>query len=709
MTNIISIKDNKLHLNTDLDNLDNLNDNLNEKIKIVSIIGKARGGKSTFSNLLISSLYNENKKIFNMSDLSTHCTNGVDYYFMKEHKIILLDFQGIYLGDSSQDSKLLLLAYLLSDIIIFNENKILSNNTLQQFEPMLSFLQYINKDELQMVNPKLIFRISDVNLDIEPTTNMQQMLSEQKDQFQSIRDCINLLFDEPFSIATKNLDRNEFKLLKNGEFIQILDCEENGFDNAIFKILDYIDCCEYKNTYNGFIKKIQLIINNINNEEKIDYTKLDVVSTLQNYEILEYLTKFSNDLYTEIDVDYTQKSYEDKIIKRENERQQVITSTYSKFNTIPKNIIDLQLNKILSKIDKEIDKAKDKCINMSKDKLKEVLNKYLLKNNEYELKYNFSIINFDDFNELSEIDYCNKYILNDLNEKLNKINNEVETIYKNTYYDYISIKNNFMNNILKFTLEILKKIKNDIDNKFKITNEYINNLKTSEINLSDKISNIDLKFDEPISKHIEICIQYLYEDILEKIELSNKTDIIIITLDKEYVIKNVHDYDTNSPKYNESIKKNIRQMLENKLEILENLLTKQQENNLYLQKNNIENFNIITNNPQIIFVKVNFTDLNKITNKIMTKRYFDDTLHKDLQNIFKIMKDKGYIYCYETFIKSITDFEIVEKTKIFTIDLTKIDSINNNFNLNNKDRYIWELFCNQFKKYYLRKNFIYEF
>ena len=186
---LIDIKDNKLVFNPKVsfasfsstpetkDNIDNI-DNIGKQIKVISIIGKARTGKSTFLNCLLTYWKSDTQNIFTMSSSGKHCTNGIDIYTIPEEGIILLDFQGIYLGDSSNDPKLLLLAYLLSDVIIFNEVKMLSNITLQQFEPMLSFINYLKgktTSELDNFNPKLIFRISDMSLDIEPTSNMQDM------------------------------------------------------------------------------------------------------------------------------------------------------------------------------------------------------------------------------------------------------------------------------------------------------------------------------------------------------------------------------------------------------------------------------------------------------------------------------------------------------------------------------------------------------
>lgn len=705
MTNIISIKDNKLILNIDVDN----NDTNNDQVKVVSIIGKARGGKSTFSNLLISMLCDQNKTIFRMSDLSTHCTNGVDYYYMKEHKIILLDFQGIYLGDSSQDSKLLLLSYLLSDIIIFNENKILSNNTLQQFEPMLSFIQYINKEELQKVNPKLIFRISDVNLNIEPTSNMQQMLSEQKDQFQSIRDCINFLFDEPFSISTKNLDRNEFKSLKNEEFLEILECDENGFSDAINKILQYIDCCDYKNTYNSFMNKIKTVVDSINNEEKIDYTKLDIVLTLQNYEILEYLTKLDNTLYTEIIVDGTQKLYEENIVSRKKARECVILNTYNKFSTIPKNIIDIQLNKILVNIDKELNKAIHKNTVLAKNILENALNKYLFccvdsLLEHYNVECDFSKVVYDDLINLSNAEYIDRYILNNLNGRFAQIDNCINNIYVEVYTEYNNTKTKIINEISLMSSNIIDKIKEYINDKYDYTKKYIQN--TNE-NLEQIIKDIELSVREPLNNNIIRIINHLYHKLESELKLDDTTTCkVIVKIDKNLSL--THNSTTVcTPIYVNKLREIIKNMLTVEIKNIDIIINKKQKEYLYEQKNGIDNDkNIIINNPDIIFVAVKFEHLPE---KLMTKQYFDDTLKQDFKNIFNILKNKGYVYDYDKLIKNLTDFETIEKTKTFKVTITIDDKYNPQKITDIKYKYIWNLFCHEFRKYYMKNKFTYNF
>lgn len=359
MSSLINIKDSKLQYNlkqiTEIIPVDNT-----QKIKVVSVVGKARTGKSTLMNILVSKWFTENKTVFKMSDSGEHCTNGVDYVYIEELNIILLDFQGIYLGDSSQDSKLLLLAYLLSDVIIFNENQMLSNNTLSQFEPMMSFIQYIQQDDLKKTHPKLIFRIANVSMNIDPTTNMRQMLSHQNDQFQTIRNCINDLFEEPFAINTNNLDRSEIKSLKEENFNEILKIDENGFNNAISKINDYIEFTIPQRTFGNFINDIRKIVVYINNEEKIDYNELDVVKLLAEREIMKYIMKIDSSVYSEIVVDGTQHLYETNLLERISQYETILKDIAKKFNMIPVNIINAQLVDFKTKLDNLIENAKSK-------------------------------------------------------------------------------------------------------------------------------------------------------------------------------------------------------------------------------------------------------------------------------------------------------------------------------------------------------------
>jgi ABC-type thiamine transport system ATPase subunit len=67
---LINFVENNINILSDID-LDNK--------YIISIVGDARKGKSTFLNLIINYLTKENKEYFKMDDGLSHCTLGIDY------------------------------------------------------------------------------------------------------------------------------------------------------------------------------------------------------------------------------------------------------------------------------------------------------------------------------------------------------------------------------------------------------------------------------------------------------------------------------------------------------------------------------------------------------------------------------------------------------------------------------------------------------
>jgi ABC-type lipoprotein export system ATPase subunit len=73
-SSLVDIEKGKLIYNTAL----NLKSHNDKPIKVVSIIGKARTGKSTFLNCLLTYWKSDSQHIFTMSDTGTQCTNGID-------------------------------------------------------------------------------------------------------------------------------------------------------------------------------------------------------------------------------------------------------------------------------------------------------------------------------------------------------------------------------------------------------------------------------------------------------------------------------------------------------------------------------------------------------------------------------------------------------------------------------------------------------
>lgn len=62
-----------------------------QNIKIISVCGCARKDKSTFLNCIISFLLQQNTKVFNTPNNDEHCTSGIDYASLSDHKLLFLD------------------------------------------------------------------------------------------------------------------------------------------------------------------------------------------------------------------------------------------------------------------------------------------------------------------------------------------------------------------------------------------------------------------------------------------------------------------------------------------------------------------------------------------------------------------------------------------------------------------------------------------
>ena len=693
MSSLVCIDNDNSNLIYDINDIYKILDyDTNSNIKVISVIGKARTGKSTLLNTIISKITNDDTTIFKTSDETTHCTNGVDFHLIGN--LLFLDFQGIYLGDSSMDSKLLLLSYLISDVIIFNENKILSNNTLSQFEPMVAFMHYINK--IKTKNPKLIFRISDVNLNIEPTTNMHQMLTKQKDQFQSIRECIEELFDEPFAISTNSLDRHEFKLLKKQQYLDILNESDNGFDTAITKIMEYIECTESKTNFGSFLSNIKNIIDILNSNKKVDFKKLDVVLNLANYEILDYIHKINNSVYDEIEVDGTEETYQKNLVSRMNKKEEILADIYKTFSTIPKNIIDVQIDKNFSnKIDPVINNAKEKNLKLAYEKYNEYLNELVPK-----ILFSF-VFGVDEYNELKE----------NIKNRFNIVDEKISHLYSVVYNEFIDRTKVICESIKNAYKEQMKIIDKSIENMDKLSKNYVDNIQ-------DNIEKIFLEYFNEYELEPHIKIQTYFNEFCEEKmsalksiifdDISDKTYKMYIEIDfynlDDVKIK-IDEIDESSTYYinifeiyeqrlNNILKDNKKNMIEIATKIREDYLTT-------VGVLNDDEFNIdktILNNRDIIFVK--FKPLQTYT---MTYKYFEKTLKLDIENVCNNCNKEGYIYDWNQFRK-----DIVEETSenVFTINFNKYKEIT-------KDDYektvYLEMFLLEFKKYYARKQLTFKF
>lgn len=722
---LIDIKDNKLIYNAKLNFKET--ENIDNPIRIVSIIGKARTGKSTFLNCLLTYWKTDSQNVFAMSKSGNHCTNGIDIYNIPEKHIVLLDFQGIYLGDSSNDPKLLLLAYLVSDIIIFNEIKMLSNITLEQFQPMLSFINYLKgKNDLKDFNPKLIFRICDMSLDIEPTSNMQNMLKSEDDQFQAIRECINELFDTPYAVCTMNLDRSELKQMDNNNFKELLESNENGFNDAISKINDYVECCESKKTMNVFLTDISKIIKNINEEKAIDFKKLDIVKSLGDIQIRDWIDALGTGMYNDITVDGTSETYK-KVIERIETRDRIIKDIDKIFKSIPKTIRDERIEIVKKKINEKIENANLENTKKANKLMEDIISKNLLIPNKFSLAKRLENVENINFNEWIE-----PFIV-----KLTIIKDSARHIHNVALLPFC-----------KWKIQIIKDIKERFDNELAEIKEFIKEkdnalekyYKDIENDLDTSISEFVIKnpLDTPYSKILndyKIKIYNIIDKILQiksgneytwnnfmiySFECDNLPNIyngeVKINIDAR--LSNANDWNIDFLRLNNAYKTKINELLESKgIELIAKYrtieLTKKGNLEYQFGTPSIYSSIQIINNPKTQFIsfepfKIKYGD-GILKPTYMTEDYYNNTIEPILLRTCKHLFTKDYVYNenepelngWLKFLKDITDIKIPVpdvKIKIMSFDFYKT-----NFQNDYKRLAMLDIFENRFKKELLRK------
>lgn len=330
-----------------------------DTIRVVSILGKARMGKSTFLNAIVSQLTGKNAAPFATQDNDEHCTRGIDAYYCKANSLLLLDCQGLALEDSSHDPALLLFAYLISDTIIFNERMMLQNEALKLLEPICTFMTYIDIEEIK--KPKLYFRISDGDMVKDPRKNLEKVMTHYKDQYQSIRDSVTHLFQPGIGIVkTDALDRMTKAHIQTGNYAALFTAtDELGFAVAIRDILSGLPTGQPAAVWKHSIPRI---IQNINRNEKITIDKLDIVGQTGRIEILEALQALSPEVFTEIPVDSTQATYDKNVEPRKAQKKKILSDFTRRFKSVSSAIKDSHYTTLSERLAAPIEEATKRSI-----------------------------------------------------------------------------------------------------------------------------------------------------------------------------------------------------------------------------------------------------------------------------------------------------------------------------------------------------------
>lgn len=689
---------------------------------VISLFGKSRIGKSTFLNILCSYLTQVNCNYYEVSGGSQQCTKGVNINILynKDENIILLDFRGTDNGDSKDDIYLSIFAYVVSDIIIINESKMLYNSTLKtNLEPIVLFTG--KSQTIENKDKYVFFRIIDSNLfdEIQEKTDekmfstfdelVKQLLDDShNDQYQQIKKAIKKIYkiSNMFGIGT-NCDVKDRKMLNNNQYDELLKNTDNYFGNSIERIIKTMrNIKKEKMNINIFINYIISKLSIINsNDKNICENVFDSYSKYFEQEILKWIeSKEINRVIKYIENPLPNLNLGLNISLIDNEKKKIdLNLILKKYDNEFCNISDnIKLNSrkkiecLIEKIESENKEINDNAKHNINDLLKTKLN---LISRELITEYNniFDYLNYDD---------C-------LNEKLNIFKNILLKLSTHDREYSYNIVNQFQILIDDFILNFVNFLKNKIVDEYKSIFVSLHNF----LNGFDK--NIDKELDKTMSDlNISIFKQFenydFYAIFLKKSKdmiynkIKNKNKIIIDNINENEIFKclmekkyNYNDYIlfsslNNEKYYNDVTDYYMTNIVMSKMNMYKNKYMKKKCDKIieYLTNNNIKNDDkneIIDNNPELLFVYLtietcSFCNSSSCCNVHTYSHYTN--LHEKMILIMDNMKIKNKYF--DQFIKNL----ITDK---------KNGCVEYMFSHNEIDYFIIKKIYNDIQKYSLRK------
>ena len=395
----------------------NILKSIKENLIIVSIVGKARTGKSYLMNLLLNN--NQSKYPghgFEISSRLNSCTRGIWLWNTPRQKpnssakIIFIDSEGtnsVDLSTKTYDSKIFALIVLISSLFIYNTNGNIDEKSISDLALAAHLSNTVATNAIEdkdivisELAPKFIWVLRDFVLDkIDPDSG------EEISSDEYLELCLRNKSTKNKSMENNLIRENIIKYFKERECVTLPRPVEQEED---LHKLNEIPFSELKPNFREEFLNLKRKVYETSKVKKIGNKRINGPI------LVELLTSFINSLNS-------------KIIPN--------------INTAIDNII---IN--------EIEKAYDKCIKLWKENYIKIKgDKYNIKD-LYDIKYfiinEFNIV----INENREIKYNNQY-LEIFKDNKNKLENEIQ----NDIQKINTINNNKKNSLLN---EILNKHKN---------------------------------------------------------------------------------------------------------------------------------------------------------------------------------------------------------------------------------------------------------
>jgi hypothetical protein len=321
---LLRLTNNKLVLNE-------INLDTSQKYKVVSVIGKPNTGKSTFLNLLISHLNNEDIKVFN------HIDQGIDIYVQDD--VIFLNCEEI---ENTHNVQLIELIYRLSTLIICNDSKLMAT------------FESIHND----VKPDLLIRFRDCDSNFESNCNIDKSLND--------------IFSSVDIISTNTLDRSELKDLRLNNFLNVIESKDNNFLNCFIDIINKMTNVKSMLS-NEFLTVAQIIVDKLNK---------DITNAIMMTSLTQELDEKMKQL---INVDETQKYLDDNVVPVEHILKNISDLNKLKYKESTITLMNYSQN-IINSVKTESKKlAKDKLVNFE-NFVKNLINDYMVNYSKYYFK-----------------------------------------------------------------------------------------------------------------------------------------------------------------------------------------------------------------------------------------------------------------------------------------------------------------------------------